>query len=141
MILADTGGLYALIDSQDANHRRAVSWYRQVVKTEQLVLTQPILTESWWLVSARLGVFYADKLWSSVIDGVFSLIELGKDDLAVALEIETKYADAALGFVDATSMAACERNRISQVFTFDRTHFELYKPQFTKRLEPVPSGG
>lgn len=140
MILADTGALYALVSGADANHKAAAGWYRQAAGSEQLVLTQPLLTEAWLLIAGRLGAFYADAFWESVVSGTFSVIELGADDLGRALEIERKYEDAGLGFVDATSLAVCERYKISRVFTFDRTHFGIYRPSFVSHLELIPGG-
>ena len=137
MILADTGALYALVARKDKNHKAAAGWYRSVAGKKQLVLTQPLLTETWLLISARLGSYYADSFWESVTVGVFGVIELDPADLQAALKIEKKYEDANLGFVDATSLAACERYRIRKVFTFD-SHFGIYKPSFTSHLELVP---
>lgn len=139
MILADTSGLYALIDRGDVNYRQAAKLFRKFAATERFALTQPVLTESWWLIAARLGSYYADLFWKSVVDGTFALIDLDMNDLGSALEIEDKYSDASLGFVDSTSIAACERYKIKKVFTFDRTHFRIYRPEFTDALELLPT--
>jgi predicted nucleic acid-binding protein len=109
-----------------------------VVGRESLALSLPILTESWLLVEARLGHQYADRLWRSVSEGVFELLQIDSGDLGKALEIENKYAQAKFGLVDATCFALCEKHRIRKVFTYDRRDFSIYKPRFAPSLELLP---
>ncbi|MCR4420373.1 MAG: PIN domain-containing protein [Clostridia bacterium] len=89
----------------------------------------------WW---ARLGIYYADRLWVAVGEGVFEVLPLEREDLLLALDIQRKYRDAGFGFVDATCFAVCERHRLRRVFTYDRKHFSLYKPTFAEALELLP---
>jgi predicted nucleic acid-binding protein len=97
-----------------------------------------VLTESWLLLEARLGRSVANKVWGAVHRGVFELLELEREDLKAALEIELKYQDAGFGFVDATCFALCEKHKIRKVFTYDRKHFSLYRPRFASHLELLP---
>ena len=138
MIFVDTGVLYALIDKNDINHLSAREFYKDAVKTEALSISLPVMTEAWLLVDARLGTYFADKLWQSVIAGIFDILELNREDLIAALDIENKYGNAGFGFVDATCFALCERYKISRVFTYDRKHFSIYRPGFTDFLEIIP---
>lgn len=138
MILADTGAIYATIARRDANHLAASRWFGWFAGKDQLCITQPILTESWLLISAHLGAYYANRFWDSVNSGVFEIIDLDPADLKIALDIEQKYDDSSLGFVDATSLAACEKYRIAKVFTFDRNHFSIYRPSYADFLELAP---
>jgi predicted nucleic acid-binding protein len=130
--------LYALADRNDINHSGAKEFYEQVAGKESLALSLPILTESWLLVEARLGYHFADRLWKSVSDGVFELLELDGDDLGKALEIENRYSQARFGIVDATCFALCEKHRIRKVFTYDRRDFGIYRPRFVESLELLP---
>ena len=138
MIFVDTGALYALTDKNDKNHRQARACYEAAIRREVFALSLPVLTESWLLLEARLGCFFANKVWEAVNSGVFEMLDLERDDLKAAWEIEQKYRDAGFGFVDATCFALCEKHKISKVFTYDRKHFALYRPSFTSHLELLP---
>ncbi|MDW8328642.1 MAG: hypothetical protein RML48_01480, partial [Candidatus Bipolaricaulota bacterium] len=73
MILIDTGALYALTDRNDKNHRQAKKFYESAIRREVFALSLPVLTESWLLVEARLGRFFADKIWEAATNGVFAV--------------------------------------------------------------------
>ncbi|MBC7335608.1 MAG: PIN domain-containing protein [Clostridia bacterium] len=138
MILVDTGALYALVDRNDVNHAQAAEFYRRTAGREAFGITLPVLTEAYLLLEARLGIYYADRLWAAVGEGVFEVLPLEREDLLLALDIQRKYRDAGFGFVDATCFALCERHRLRRVFTYDRKHFSLYKPTFAEALELLP---
>ncbi|MCS7198712.1 MAG: PIN domain-containing protein, partial [Candidatus Bipolaricaulota bacterium] len=108
------------------------------IRREVFALSLPVLTESWLLVEARLGRFFADKIWEAATNGVFAVLEVGREDLQIALAIEQQYHDVGFGFVDATCLALCEKHKIVKVFTYDRRHFALYKPSFAYHLELLP---
>jgi uncharacterized protein len=139
VILVDTGALYALIDKNDINHSKARQFYEGAIKKESMAISLPILTEAWLLVEARLGEYFANKLWQSALKGIFDILEIESEDLSKALEIEIKYQKTGFGFVDATCFALCEKYKINKVFTYDKKHFGIYKPSFAKFLEIYPS--
>lgn len=138
MILIDTGAFYALIDKNDKNHTEAKRFYKEIAGKEILCTSLPILTEAWLLIDARLESHFANKLWISASKGIFEILELGRDDLENALDIENKYHEAGFGFVDSTCFALCEKYKIHKVFTYDRKHFGIYKPSFSDFLELLP---
>jgi predicted nucleic acid-binding protein len=138
VILIDTGAFYALVDKNDINHADAKRFYKKIAGKETLCTSLPILTETWLLIEARLGSYFANKLWISASKGVFEILELERDDLENALEIENKYHEAGFGFVDSTCFALCEKYKIQKVFTYDRKHFRLYKPSFSDFLDLLP---
>lgn len=138
MILVDTGALYALIDKNDLNHNNARRFYEGVAGKESLVISLPVLTEAWLLIEARLGRYFANKLWQAAIEGVFEILELEREDLKVAFEIEKRYEKAGFGFVDAICFALCEKHKIREIFTYDKKHFGIYKPSFSKSLDIIP---
>ncbi len=138
MILVDTGALYALIDKNDINHLNATQYYKAVVEKESLVVSLPIITEAWLLIEARLGKYFANKFWEAGLGNVFDILEIDKNDLEAALEIEKKYDKTGFGLVDSTCFALCEKHKIRKVFTYDRKHFSIYKPTFAKSLDIVP---
>lgn len=138
MILIDTGAVYALVDKNDLNHLKAKNFYEKVIDKESLCICLPVLTEAWLLIDARLGTYFANKVWKAVIDGVFDILQVDIEDMNLAFEIERKYEKAGFGFVDSLCFALCERYKIKKVFTFDKKHFSIYKPSFSKALEILP---
>ncbi len=138
MILVDSGAFYALIDKNDINHIGARKFYEGIAGKEILCTTIPILTESWLLIEARLGSYFANRLWMSASKGIFEILEIERPDLENALKIESKYQKAGFGFVDSTCFALCEKYKIHKVFTYDRKHFKIYRPSFTDFLELLP---
>lgn len=138
MILVDSGAFYALIDKNDINYTEAKRFYEKVAGKETLCTSLPILTEAWLLIDARLGSYFANRLWISASKGVFEILEIDRADLESALEIENKYERASFGFVDSTCFALCEKYKIRKVFTYDRKHFKIYKPSFSASLEILP---
>ena len=127
------------MDRNDINYHRAEAFYRNKIEKETFVTSIPVLVEAWLLIEARLGAFAANKLWESILEGVFEILELDQQSLKDAFEIEQKYHKAGFGIVDATCFAICEKYNIQTVFTFDRKHFNTYKPRFFKFLQLVPA--
>lgn len=138
MILVDTGALYALADRNDAHHLEAAAFFRKAQGQEILAIPAPVLTEAALLVEARLGLHPVRALWDDVLDGLFELLPLSVETLALARKIDRRYADANLGLVDAACLALCEQHRIATVFTYDRRDFGLYRPTFAASLTLVP---
>jgi len=138
MILVDTGALYALIDRNDVNHAGAKEFYQEVIGKEAFCISLSILTETWLLIDARLGTYFANTFWMSVSQGVFEILEIDRYDLGIALEIEKRYQDSGFGFIDSSSFALCEKHKIQKVFTYDRKHFGIYRPSFAAFLQLLP---
>lgn len=138
MIFVDTGAFYALADRNDMNHRKAAAYYRDVYPREILATSIPIATETWMLINASLGPYPAEVFFKSIASDIFAMLRTDPATLAEATRIEEKYRDVHLGFVDCTSLALLERERLCDVFTFDRKHFSIYRPEFTKHLNLLP---
>jgi predicted nucleic acid-binding protein len=66
------------------------------------------------------------------------LISLTKDDAERATEIMEAYSDARFDFVDCCIMALSERLNITQVCTFDRRDFVIFRPKHCDYLELLP---
>jgi len=138
LIFIDTSAIYALADRRDRMHRRAAHYYHRVSDEESFVLTLPIVTESCWLMEARLSSEVARTFWQDVLQGVFTVHWLDTKDLRRALDIDRHYADAGFGFADACSLAAMERLDLNTIFTFDRRDFSIYRPTAGGTLVVVP---
>ena len=58
--------------------------------------------------------------------------------MAAALALEERYRDLTIGLTDAVSLALCERERITTVFTFDRKDFGSFRPSHVPALKLLP---
>lgn len=57
MFVADTSALHALLDADDANHRRAAAaWKRLVESGQPMILNDFVLLECFTLIQGRLGM-------------------------------------------------------------------------------------
>ena len=138
MIFIDSGAIYAIFDKNDTNHKRASAYYKENIKKETFIITTPILIECWFLIESRLGNFFSQKFLDSVYSNIFLLKEINYADFENALRINKKYDTAGFGLVDSLSFAFIERNKINKIFTFDRKHFSIYKPDNFKEMTVVP---
>ena len=48
------------------------------------------------------------------------------------------YADAEVGYVDASIVALAERYNLNRILTFDRRHFAMFRPKGLEYLELLP---
>ena len=125
-IFVDTSAFYALADEDDRHHSQARDFYSSVIQRFQLVTTDYILVECWFLMSGRLGRRAAVEFWEGLRLGIVELIKVEPQDLEKAYQIIRKYHDQELSLVDATSFAVMEREGIETVFAFD-PDFQVYR--------------
>lgn len=138
MIIIDTGAFYALIDKNDGNHLPAKSFYGANVTKGIFCTSLPIITETSILLEIRLGSHYAFEFGKSINEGIFKILPIHVEQMERALDIDLKYSDACFGFVDTTTMALLETHKMDRIFTFDRKHFSIYRPVFTRNLHILP---
>jgi uncharacterized protein len=135
-ILIDTSFLYALSDINDKYHVQAVKFARSNKKTR--VIPDVVLTEVTHLLYRSIGhhAILTFLKAISLTDAQLEPVSIG--DLKRIHEIMEKYADAKLDFVDCCIMALAERLNISQICTFDRRDFPIFRPTHCEHLELLP---
>ena len=122
-LLVDTSAVYALIDRDDAYHRKAVSLLRSLPRRgSKPLLTNFIVAESHALLLSRLGPEIA-RDW--LLRQVWPVEPVTPQDEAKAREIIQRYTDKTFSYTDATSFAMMERLGIREAFAFD-PHFRQY---------------
>lgn len=121
MIVADTGAVIALIDSDDEHH----SVLRQTYESDpdSWVLPWAILPEVDYVVSSRLGVAAARAFRSDLASGAFTIEWSAPADLKRAHELDERYSGLELGLVDAVVMAVAERVEARAIATLDLRDF------------------
>lgn len=136
IVIADTGPLYALIDSSDAWHGRVVAWWR--ARPRNVIVPVSVLPEVSYLLQTRIGPAAEQAFIRAVADGEFVVEALEPEDIVRAATLLHDYADLPLGFVDATVVATAERLGVREILTTDRRHFGVIRPQHAKTFVLLP---
>ena len=134
--IVDTSFLFALADSRDANHQRAVD--TAAVIDDLLILPITVLPEICYLIDSRLGHAAMRHFVDTVATGGFQIESMNMGDLSRVSEVLDQRADARVDFVDATIVALAERLKVTRILTLDRRHFELFRPQHCAAFEILP---
>ncbi len=136
LAIVDTGFLFALANTRDIHHHRALDIAR--TSSDTFVLPVTVLPEICYLIDSRLGHAAMRRFVSRVQADAMRIESLDKADLSRVVEILNQYADARIDFVDATIAAVAERLNISRVLTIDETHFRLFRPRHCAAFEILP---
>lgn len=133
-ILLDTGIVYAYYDRSDAWHDRA----RTLVQGEQrgLILPAPVVPEVDHLLGVRLGGKSRLTFYSGIVDGYYLLADLPKDAYSRVADLNRRFDDLNLGFVDAAIVALAEALGLSRIATTDRRHFDPLAASLSLTLLP-----
>lgn len=137
MILLDTGFLYALNDTNDTNHFRAVTFLRSLAEAE-LGLPWVVLPELAYLLHSRLSHRAMRNFLVGLAHSDIKLVPLEAGDMVRVNEILAHYAEARLDFTDAVIVAVAERLDIRQLLTFDRRDFAMIRPRHIPGFELLP---
>jgi predicted nucleic acid-binding protein len=137
MIVADTGGILALLDRKDRHHQAV----RELFEREGglWILPWAILPEVDYLAARHLGPDVARAFVEDVRDGHFRLDANAARDLPRATALLERYRDLRIGLVDAVVIAQAERHRATTIVTLDERHFRTIRPNTPKppRLFPL----
>jgi len=121
--LVDTSAVYALLDRDDANHRKAVTVLRSLPRRGLTpLLSNFIVAESHALLLSRLGP-EAARDW--LLKQIWPIEPITSVDERKAREIIQRYEDKTFSYTDTTSFALMERLGLRDAFAFD-VHFRQY---------------
>lgn len=135
MIVLDTGGLYALLDSSDDYHERAhaaVDDYHG-----PLLLSPLVLTETERLVGNRLGRPSQTAFLGDVVDRVYRLIPFGDEEMALATDLVKTYAHMNVGLPDASVAVTAARFQTVDLLSIDQ-HFRAIGPLWGSAFRLLP---
>lgn len=135
MIVLDTGGLYALLDSSDRYHHAA----HEAIKGYDgpLLLSPLVLAETDYLVAKRLGRQAEHAFLADVADKVYRLAAFGDDDMELAAGLVNTYADMDIGVVDASVAVTAARHRTIDLLGID-AHFRAIRPLWGTAFRLLP---
>ncbi|MEO8193779.1 MAG: PIN domain-containing protein [Gemmatimonadales bacterium] len=135
-VIADTGPIYALIDSSDSWHDRVLTWWR--ANREHIVVPVCVLPEVCYLLQSRISMDAEAAFVHAVANGEFTVEPLETEDIERADSLLRKYRELGIGFVDATVIATAERLDATEILTTDRRHFSAVRPRHAGRLRLSP---
>jgi predicted nucleic acid-binding protein len=135
-LILDTGVTVALLNGADRHHESCVNLVTRV--EEPLVVPAATLVEVDYWVRKHLSVDAWRTFVEEVEAGAYLLAPTTEADLVRAADLEVRYANLRLGFVDAAVIALCERLGEPKVATLDRRDFSVVVPRHVGSLQLLP---
>jgi predicted nucleic acid-binding protein len=135
-ILIDTSALLAYALPRDNNFDVADKTI-QAVRSQTRVVTSAVVSELFYMVTVRRSYKRAIEV-TREIRTAFQIATLLESDLILMEDIMTRYQDAEFDYADVSIMAVAERLNITQIMTFDRRDFAMYRPRHCEYLELLP---
>lgn len=135
-LVIDTGPLLAALDAADPDHDRCATLLNEI--HEDLVVPILVLAELDYWCHRRLGVDAWITFLDDLLAGAYRLEDTTTADLKRCRELQVKYADQALGVVDASVLALVERLGEDKLATLDHRHFAMLRPAHTRGLRLLP---
>ena len=105
---------------------------------ERRLIPDVVLTETSYLLKAKISQRAAMNFLDSLDAPTIQLEAITKSDLKRVRQIMVRYESANLDFVDCCIMVLSERLNITQVCTFDRRDFSIFRPEHCEYLELLP---
>jgi predicted nucleic acid-binding protein len=122
-ILWDSSAILALIDADDADHRRAVDVVNRIAaQARPSFVTNYIEVEAHALLLRKLGRSIARE-W--LLGAALPVLRATADEEQRAKEILVRHGDKDWSFCDAISFAVMVSRGVKSAFTFDR-HFRQF---------------
>lgn len=134
MIVADTGAVIALIDTDDRHHRALHAEFS--FHPEQWILPWAILPEVDYLLAEHVGHEIEELFVEDLASGAWQVEWGSRADLLRAHEIVNDHRSLHLGLVDAVVIAVAERLEAEAIATLDIRDFGAVPIRGTPRLLP-----
>jgi uncharacterized protein len=134
MIVADTGAIVALVDTDDRHH----AVLRRLFENEpdSWVLPWAVLPEVDYLLAEHVGARAQERFAGDLAAGAWAIEGGDPADLVRAEEISRRHRALRLGLVDSVVMAVAERRKADAIATLDLRHFGAVTLRGRPRLLP-----
>jgi predicted nucleic acid-binding protein len=123
VILLDTSGLFAALDSAQRHHDEAAASVMEA--TPPLLLSPFVLAELDYLVATRVGGSARTALLREVEGGAYRLEPFSAADVGQARALIERHADLGVSLADASIAVLAARHKTQDVLTLDERHFRV----------------
>jgi predicted nucleic acid-binding protein len=123
LILLDTSGLLAALDSAQRAHAESAS--SLAAATPPLLLSPLVLAELDYLVANRVGHQARASLLVEVERGALRLQPFSATDVRGAIAVIERHADLGISLADASIVVLAARHKTQNVLTLDERHFRV----------------
>jgi predicted nucleic acid-binding protein len=137
VILLDTSGLLAAIDSSQNRHAECREALEQA--RPPLLLSPFVLAELDYLLARNIGVEAQTALLDEVARGAYRLEPFAAVDVAAVKAVISRYEDLRIGLADASLVVLAERHAVKDVLTLDERHFRALRIRKRHRFRILPS--
>lgn len=123
MILLDTSGLLAALDSAQRAHAQSAA--SLLAARPPRLLSPFVLAELDYLLASRVGEGARIALLQEVARGAFQLAPISEADVESALSVIARHADLGISLADASIAVLATRHQTQDVLTLDERHFRV----------------
>ena len=139
MIIVDTSGLLAAIDSSQRRHVEAAVALRAA--GEPRLLSPFVLAELDYLLATRVSAGASRAFLGEVANGAYQLEAFDQDDVGRAVAVLEQYRDLDLGLADASMVVLAERHDTRDILTLDQRHFRAVLGPRRRPFRLLPGDG
>jgi uncharacterized protein len=123
VILLDTSGLLAALDSAQRQHSQSAASLRAA--TPPLLLSPFVLAELDYLLATRVGEAARMSLLGEVVRGAYDLQPFAAADIRNATAVIKRHADLGISLADASIVVLAIRHDARDLLTLDERHFRV----------------
>jgi predicted nucleic acid-binding protein len=122
-VIADTSGLYALVDRNDPYHIRAVTFLKAQAGVGSLLISNHVFDETMTTAKARLGMQVALQLGLRLRNSRFvEMVIFSTAEEQEAWRVFSHYTAKEWSYTDCACLVLARQRGIQQAFSFDH-HF------------------
>lgn len=134
-MICDTSGLFSALVSDQPMHEESLA---ALNRAPLRVLSPLALYELDHLTSRRHGSGASRRLLAELIEPDYELAGLDQQDLRLALEVMSTYADLNVGLVDASLVVLAKRYNTDEILTLDQRHFRAMRSLSGRPFKLLP---
>jgi uncharacterized protein len=137
VILLDTSGLLAALDSSQRQHAGAAATLRDA--RGPFVLSPFVLAELDYLLATRVGSHAALALLAEIARGAYRLESFDAVDISDAHAVIETHLDLNVGLADASIVVLSRRYETLDVLTLDERHFRTLRGSAEQPFRILPA--
>jgi len=122
-VIADTSGLYALVDRRDPHHAESAAFLKSQAAAAGLLVSNHVFDETLTTVKARLGMQVALQLGIRLRNSRFvEMVVFSPEEEQESWRVFSQYTDKYWSYTDCSCLVLARRRNIERAFSFDH-HF------------------